>query len=48
MTPVELKTYLSSNEQALKFGNSTKHTHRPALKGFIESIFTLSYSCFYE
>lgn len=33
-----LKTYLAALEQALKAGNATEHTHRPALKTLIESL----------
>lgn len=33
-----LKSYLSAVEHALKAGNATEHTHRPALKALIESI----------
>lgn len=32
------KGYLSAVEHALKAGNATEHTHRPALKALIESI----------
>lgn len=35
MTPAE---YCKQIESALKAGNATEHTHRPALKSFIESI----------
>lgn len=33
-----LKSYLSAIEQALKAGNATEHTHRPALKALIEAL----------
>ncbi|WP_330946113.1 type ISP restriction/modification enzyme [Thermomonas sp. LB-4] len=33
-----LKHYLSAIEQALKAGNATEHTHRPALKALIEAL----------
>ena len=33
-----LKSYLSAIEQALKAGNATEHTHRPALKALLEEI----------
>lgn len=33
-----LKTYLVAIEQALKAGNATEHTHRPALKALIEAL----------
>lgn len=33
-----LKTYLAEIEKALKAGNATEHTHRPALKALIETI----------
>lgn len=33
-----LKNYLSAIEQALKAGNATEHTHRPALKALIEAL----------
>ncbi len=33
-----LKNYLTAIEQALKAGNSTEHTHRPALKALVESL----------
>ena len=33
-----LKTYLTAIEQALKAGNATEHTHRPALKALLEEI----------
>lgn len=33
-----LKNYLAAIEQALKAGNSTEHTHRPALKALVESL----------
>jgi hypothetical protein len=32
MNPAALKSYLYSIEQALRAGNATEHTHRPALK----------------
>jgi len=35
---VPLKEYLHSVENALKAGNATEHTHRPALKALIESM----------
>jgi hypothetical protein len=38
MNPAALKSYLSGIEQALRAGNATEHTHRPALKAFIEQI----------
>lgn len=34
----KLKTYLAQIEQALKAGNATEHTHRPALKALLESL----------
>lgn len=33
-----IKTYLSAIEHALKAGNATEHTHRPALKALLEAI----------
>lgn len=33
-----LKAYLAAVEQALKAGNATEHTHRPALKTLLEAI----------
>lgn len=33
-----IKAYLHAIEQALKAGNATEHTHRPALKALLESI----------
>ena len=33
-----LKSYLSAIQQALKAGNATEHTHRPALKALIEDL----------
>ncbi len=33
-----IKTYLAAIETALKAGNATEHTHRPALKALLESI----------
>ena len=33
-----ISVYLKSIESALKAGNSTEHTHRPALKNYIESL----------
>ena len=33
-----VKTYLSAVEQALKAGNATEHTHRPALKALLEAV----------
>lgn len=33
-----LKTYLAAIEQALKAGNATEHTHRPALKALLEAV----------
>ena len=33
-----IKTYLAAVEQALKAGNATEHTHRPALKTLIEAL----------
>jgi hypothetical protein len=36
--PVELKHYLTTLENALKAGNATEHTHRPALKALLESL----------
>ena len=33
-----IKTYLQAIESALKAGNSTEHTHRPALKSLLEAI----------
>lgn len=33
-----LKHYLSTIENALKAGNATEHTHRPALKALLESL----------
>ena len=35
---VPLKEYLHAVENALKAGNATEHTHRPALKALLESI----------
>ena len=35
---VRLKDYLHAAENALKAGNATEHTHRPALKALLESI----------
>lgn len=32
------KDYLDNLEQALKLGNATEHTHRPALKAFLEGL----------
>jgi len=40
MNPAALKSYLSGIEQALRTGNATEHTHRPALKTLIEQIAT--------
>lgn len=40
MNPAALKSYLSGIEQALRAGNATEHTHRPALKTLIEQIAT--------
>ena len=34
----EIKTYLHAIEQAIKAGNATEHTHRPALKTLLEAI----------
>jgi hypothetical protein len=34
---VRLKEYLLAVESALKAGNATEHTHRPALKALLES-----------
>jgi len=34
----DFKTYLAALEQALKAGNATEHTHRPALKILLEAI----------
>jgi hypothetical protein len=31
----ELKHYLTTIENALKAGNATEHTHRPALKALL-------------
>ncbi|HKR02374.1 MAG TPA: hypothetical protein VJT09_16985 [Pyrinomonadaceae bacterium] len=31
-------TYLRAIEKALAAGNATEHTHRPALKSFIEQL----------
>ena len=36
--PDSLKPYLQQVEQALKAGNATEHTHRPALKALLESL----------
>lgn len=33
-----IKDYLQDVEQALKAGNSTEHTHRPALKTLLEAL----------
>ena len=33
-----LKAYLAAIEQALKAGNATEHTHRPALKTLLEAL----------
>jgi hypothetical protein len=33
-----LKHYLTTIENALKAGNATEHTHRPALKALLESL----------
>jgi hypothetical protein len=33
-----LKHYLTTVENALKAGNATEHTHRPALKALLESL----------
>lgn len=33
-----IKSYLASIEQALKAGNATEHTHRPALKTLLEAL----------
>ena len=33
-----IKTYLAAIEQALKAGNATEHTHRPALEALLEAI----------
>jgi hypothetical protein len=33
-----LKHYLTTIENALKGGNATEHTHRPALKALLESL----------
>jgi len=38
MNLAALKTYLSSIEQALKAGNATEHTYRPALKTLVQNI----------
>jgi len=35
---VRFKDYLHAVENALKAGNATEHTHRPALKALLESI----------
>jgi len=35
---VTTKDYLDTIEKALALGNATEHTHRPALKSFIESL----------
>lgn len=40
MNPAVIKSYLSGIEQALRAGNATEHTHRPALKTLIEQIAT--------
>jgi predicted helicase len=37
-TQQPLKTYINAIEHALKAGNATEHTHRPALKTFIEEL----------
>ncbi len=35
---IRLKDYLHAVENALKAGNATEHTHRPALKTLLESM----------
>src|SRR5450756_844289 len=35
---IRLKDYLHAVEDALKAGNATEHTHRPALKALLESM----------
>lgn len=37
-TTIPLKAYLASVTDALKVGNATEHTHRPALKTLLEAI----------
>ncbi len=37
-TTIALKAYLASVTDALKVGNATEHTHRPALKTLLEAI----------
>lgn len=34
---MNFENYLSAIEKALKLGNATEHTHRPALKTLVES-----------
>lgn len=38
MSQDAIKAYLHAIEQALKAGNSTEHTHRPALKTLLEDV----------
>ena len=38
MDKTAIKTYITAIEQAIKAGNATEHTHRPALKELIESL----------
>ena len=38
MSDEAIKSYLKSIEQALKAGNATEHTHRPALKTLLEAL----------
>jgi hypothetical protein len=38
MSTSNFKTYLTALEQALKAGNATEHTHRPALKSLLEAL----------
>ena len=41
MTHAAIKTYLSTIEQALRAGNATEHTHRPALEVLLNPGITL-------
>jgi hypothetical protein len=34
----EFREYLAEIEKALRAGNATEHTHRPALKGLLQSL----------
>ena len=38
MTHAAIKTYLGTIEQALRAGNATEHTHRPALEVLLEAL----------